>query len=183
MGLIMHWLGKPGAMKALKTARNLLADVTPLKTNCGRLCGGACCEADETGENGMLLFPYEETFYTNRIEGFAFHLENDNTLMKNGKRLVCEGTCPREHRPLSCRLFPLRIAMATDETGAFTRARAEIDPRAWAVCPLPEEGGLRALNPEFIKAVEAAGDVLLQNVYMLEALHNEQRFLDEMRKL
>ncbi len=183
MSIIMHFIGKRGALQVLEKARGLLETVTPLKTNCGRLCDGACCQSDETGENGMLLFPYEEYFYKKPIEGFPFRLEKDDTLIKAGYRLVCEGHCPRQHRPLACRLFPLRIRMDSDATGAHTRAVAEIDPRAWAVCPLPEEGGLRALSPAFIQAVEAAGNALIENVYMLEALGNEQRALDEMRRL
>ena len=27
----------------LRDARSVLQEVTPLKTDCGRLCGGACC--------------------------------------------------------------------------------------------------------------------------------------------
>ena len=157
----------------LSEAREKLSALTPLKTNCGKLCGGACCEPDESGENGMLLFPYEEELYREPIEGFPFHLIDDDTLFKGGKRFVCEGRCSREHRPLACRLFPLRIRLESDETGDETKARAELDPRAWAVCPLLEQGGMRAMSQEFIQAVENAGDALAKNVYMLEALHNE----------
>ncbi|MEG1472022.1 MAG: hypothetical protein RSD76_06230, partial [Clostridia bacterium] len=70
MPILMPFLSRPAAVKVLSAARELLADVTPLKTNCGKLCGGACCQADESGENGMLLFPFEETFYEKPIEGF-----------------------------------------------------------------------------------------------------------------
>lgn len=183
MAILMNLLMRRGAVKTLTRARALLEELTPLKGNCGRLCGGACCQADETGENGMLLFPFEEELYKKPIEGFAFHLVPDDTLLKGGKRLVCEGTCPREHRPLACRLFPLRIRLVCDELGENTRAVAELDPRAWYVCPLLEQGGLRAMSRDFISAVEKAGDVLSQNVYMLETLENEQRLIDEMRRL
>lgn len=183
MAIILNALGKPGALKALRQARAELETLTPLKINCGKFCGGACCEPDETGENGMLLFPFEEELYKEPIEGFAYHMVDDDTLFKGGKRFVCEGSCPREHRPLACRLFPLRIRLETDETGDETHAVAELDPRAWCVCPLLERGGLRGMSGEFVAAVERAGDILAQNVYMLEALHNEQRLLDEMRQL
>lgn len=182
MGMVMKWLGRPGAVRALGRARTLLENSTPLKTDCGKLCGGACCQSDDTGDNGMLLFPYEEAFYWKPIPGFPFRLLPDDTLVRDGFRLVCEGSCPRIYRPLACRLFPLRIRMVCDPLGEDTQAVAEIDPRAWAVCPLPEEGGLRALSPAFVEAVEQAGNALLSNVYLLEALHNEQRLLDEMRQ-
>ena len=181
MGLIMKALGRPGARKALEAARAETETLTPLKMNCGRLCGGACCQDDESGQNGMLLFPYEETFYAKPIPGFAFRLLPDDTLVKGGKRLVCRGSCPREHRPLACRLFPLRVRVEGD--GDQAHAVAELDPRAWAVCPLLEKGGLRAMSGDFIAAVERAGNCLIGNVDMLEALYREQSMLDEMRRL
>ena len=183
MGIVTSWMESPRAQKLLKEARGFFEEVTPLKTNCGKLCDGACCTSDETGENGMLLFPFEDKFYQKPIEGFPFRLMPDDTLYKGGFRLVCEGTCLREHRPLGCRIFPLRICLASDEAGFETHAKAEIDPRAWAVCPLPEMGGLRAMNPAFVEAVRQAGEILLKDVYMLEALSNEQKYLDEMRRL
>ena len=169
----------------LSEAREKLSALTPLKTNCGKLCGGACCQPspDDDGENGMLLFPFEDSFYQKPIEGMPFHLVEDDTLFKGGKRFVCEGQCVREHRPLACRIFPLRMRLEVNEKTEETHVKAEIDPRAWCVCPLLEQGGLRAMSQDFVKAVEAAGDILCQNVHMLEALHNEQRLLDEMRRL
>ena len=168
-------------MNLLNEARALLQDVTPLKINCGKLCGGACCQPspDDDGENGMLLFPGEEAFYAEPIEGMPFHLADDNTLFEGGKRFVCEGKCSREHRPLACRIFPLRMRMEADQQ----HVTAEIDPRAWCVCPLLEQGGLRAMSQDFTKAVEAAGNLLCQHEQMREALRNEQLLLDEMRRL
>lgn len=185
MAIIMNMLAKPGAVKALTEARDALRELTPLKINCGRLCGGACCEPspDDDGENGMLLFPFEDSFYQEPIEGMPFHLVDDDTLFKGGKRFVCEGKCAREHRPLACRIFPLRMRVETDEATEEVRVIPEIDPRAWCVCPLLEQGGLRAMSGDFIKAVQTAGEALVGNVYMLEALLNEQRLIDEMRQL
>ena len=52
--------------EALLAARALLADVTPLRTDCGRCCGAACCAPDEDGQGGMLLFPGEEALFRGR---------------------------------------------------------------------------------------------------------------------
>ena len=49
--------------EALEKARELLENVTPLKTDCGKVCGGRCCRPLEAEETGMLLFPGEEDFY------------------------------------------------------------------------------------------------------------------------
>jgi len=182
-GRLMEMLAAPFALKKLEAARAMLGDVTPLTRDCGRLCGAACCQPDETGDNGMLLMPFEERLYVKPIEGFPFRLVEDDRLFKGGKRLVCQGVCPREHRPLACRVFPLRMKVVTGGEDGGAHVEAEIDPRAWAVCPLPEEGGLRAVRAEFIRQVEAAGNLLCTNVYMLEALLNEQRMIDELRRL
>ena len=169
----------------LSDAREKLSALTPLKTNCGKLCGGACCQPspDDDGENGMLLFPFEDSFYKEPIEGMPFHLVDDDTLFKGGKRFVCEGKCSRGDRPLACRIFPLRMKVETNEETEETCVKAEIDPRAWCVCPLLEQGGMRSMSQAFVKAVEDAGNVLVKNTCMLEALYNEQRLLDEMRQL
>lgn len=184
MSFFMPLISRPAALRTLKDAYAILGELTPLKTNCGKLCGAACCQSDEEegGENGMLLFPYEEWFYRKPIKDFPFHLVDDDTLFKGGKRLVCEGSCPRERRPLACRLFPLRIRLNPQEDGAKTEVIPEIDPRSWVCCPLPEMGGLRAMSSEFVEAVRKAGERLIQNTDMLEALYNEQRLMDEMRK-
>ena len=179
MRKLLGILAAPLLLRRVRKARELLENETPLRIDCGRLCEGACCRADESGENGMLLYPFEERLYRKPIDGFAFHLVDDDTLFKGGKRLVCEGTCPREHRPLACRIFPLRIRLQYDEMGAHTHAVAELDPRSRAVCPLPTEGGLQAMRPEFVQAVEAAGNALCGSVYMIEALDNEQKLVDE----
>lgn len=49
--------------------------------------------------------------------------------------------------------------------------------------PAAGAGRLRAMDQAFIAAVARAGDALIQNVSMLEALYNEQRLIDEMRQL
>lgn len=163
--------------EAVLLARAELETLTPLRGNCGRYCGAACCDADETFENGMLLLPYEDELYDEPIEGFPFHLRPDNTLYLGGKALVCEGECRREARPFACRVFPLRLRVSEDNV------KAELDPRAWAVCPLCERGGVKGMSAEFVAAAERAGRILLENPVIKKALLREQKTLDESRHL
>ncbi|MBQ9264530.1 MAG: hypothetical protein IJ189_10070 [Clostridia bacterium] len=154
------------ALKAVIAARELLAQVTPLKQDCGRYCGGACCQSDEDGQGGMLLFPGEETLYRDLPEGFS--LMRDDAVLKNAWLLQCEGFCNREDRPLSCRLFPLLP----------TRTGCKMDWRGWAVCPLMAHGKT-GLNPAFTAAVKEAGKILYsceEHAALLDAIHqyNEQ---------
>lgn len=183
MGFFLDRILGPKTLKTVVAARELLAEETPLTRDCGGLCGRACCQADETGLNGMLLYPFEHKLYEKPIEGFAYTLHRDDTLYKGGYRLVCEGHCPREHRPLACRMFPLRTRLTLDEGTGETGCVAELDPRAWAVCPLLEAGGLRAMREGFAGAVGKAGKLMYANTYLLEAMLSEQRLLDEMRGL
>ena len=166
-------------LSLLRQARDLLQNLTPLRNNCGGYCGAACCKADESGENGMLLFPGEEKFYEK--PSFACRLFPDDTLFHGGKRLVCEGICRREERPLACRLFPLRLKVR--EKDGTLLVKPEIDPRSWCVCPLPERGGMRGMDPAFTQACLQAGKLLLKDAALREALQNEQRMLDETRVL
>ena len=145
----------------IQRAYEILADRTPMLTDCGLLCGAACCQPDEDGQGGMLLFPGEEALYEALPDGFS--IREDDAVLPDMKLLICDGVCERENRPLSCRLFPLLP----------TRTGAKMDRRAWAVCPLMESGK-RGLNPAFVEAVKEAGKVLYacpEHAAFLDALH------------
>lgn len=145
----------------LLAAREILENVTPLKTDCGRYCGGACCQSDEDGQGGMLLFPGEEALYEPLPEGFS--LQRDNAVMSGAWLLTCEGVCERNKRPLSCRLFPLLP----------TRTGVKLDRRGWAVCPLMASGKA-GLSPIFVRAVREAGRILYADetcAAFLDAIH------------
>lgn len=149
------------ALEAVLACRELLRDVTPLKTDCGRVCGGACCQGDEEGRGGMLLFPAEEACYATLPNDFA--IQWDDSVMPGLRLLTCSGVCDRSMRPLSCRIFP----MLPSPKGA------KMDRRAWAVCPLMEYGR-RGLNPDFVDRVNQAGRILYacpEHVAFLDALH------------
>ena len=55
---------------AVSAAREKLKNVTPLKKDCGRVCGARCCRPLEGEETGMLLFPGEAEAYADR-EGWT----------------------------------------------------------------------------------------------------------------
>ena len=155
----------------LNEARKLLEDVTPLKTDCGRVCGGACCSSLEGETTGMLLFPGEEDFYED-AEGFSFQP------VPGGLLVICSGRCDRTQRPLACRLFPLLPLMREDGI------HVAMDARARAVCPLSRHGK-DALNPAFVEAVRQAGELLakdLQQAAFLRQLTQEHDELTALRR-
>lgn len=136
------------ALQAVQAARDILKDVTPMKTDCGRVCGAACCQADEDGQGGMLLFPGEEALYAVLPEGFE--ILPDDSVIPGGKLLVCQGHCLRDMRPLSCMFFPLRPTFKGD---------VRMDRRGLYVCPLAE-CGVGGLNPDFVAAARQAAETL-----------------------
>lgn len=122
----------------------ILGDLTPLHVDCGVLCGGACCKGDS--ETGMRLFPHEES-----------------TLpvapLRGGDRLaVCDGSCDRNRRPLSCRIFP--FFPVVDERG---RVFVETDDRARRLCPLLVHADELVFDPRFFRAVKRVGKILVRD--------------------
>ena len=154
--------------EALKEARELLETVTPLKRDCGRLCGARCCATLEGEETGMLLFAGEEALYAGKPGWKLRETER-------GMLAVCPGTCAREERPLSCRIFPLM-----PEAGADGSIRVRMDERARAVCPLSWQV-LSALDPAFIEAVREAGERLKADPGTAETLERLEREQEELR--
>lgn len=157
---------------AVSAAREKLNQATPLKQDCGRVCGARCCRPLEGEETGMLLFPGEADAYAGK-PGWQVREA------ARGNLVICPGTCERDERPLSCRLFPLLPVIADD--GGI---RVVTDLRAKAVCPLARQGK-SAMDPAFIEAVREAGELLAQNdeqAMFLELLADEQEQMKELRK-
>ncbi len=156
--------------QALITARELLKDVTPLRRDCGRVCGARCCRPLEGEDTGMLLFPGEEEAYRQK-EGWEIRPLNE------GQLLVCAGSCARQERPLSCRLFPLLPLPAADGG-----VRPVMDARARAVCPLVRHG-LIGLDPAFVAAVKAAGEALMRSETQAAFLRRLEREQQEWKQI
>lgn len=127
----------------LLRACEIIGDATPLWTDCGEICGGACCQTDDEGEGGVFLFPGEEDLLEDcpwgSVEYHSF-----------APVLVCDGPCDRDRRPLACRIFPL-----TPVRGKNGRWTVRLDVRARPMCPLVSHG-LSGLDPDFTRRVRDA---------------------------
>lgn len=120
-------------------AFSILGNFTPLKADCGQLCGQNCCKGDEN--TGMLLFPGEETKL--------------NVIEKDGRRLaVCNGKCDRNERPLSCRIFPFFPVIRNG------RVRAVPDLRGINVCPMLAHLDEIKFSRRFLRRIEKVGELL-----------------------
>ena len=145
-----------------KTNR-LLQDATPLRTDCGVLCGKRCCKGDD--ETGMLLFPNEPTMLR---------------VLQNGSRrvAVCGGVCDRNTRPLGCRLFPF---FPYCERGG--RIRVRIDPRGEAICPLVRVQEDVLFSHRFLHRVRRAGELLCRDEQCRAFLQETQREIEQQQAL
>ena len=150
----------------LEQAYAAIGDLTPMLTDCGALCGAACCQCDEDGQGGVHLFPGEADRLRNR-EWVARIAPGSFAPV-----MTCAGVCERAERPLGCRIFPLTPVRGRD--GCWT---VRLDARARAMCPLVNSG-IGGLNPEFSRAVRRAlrilardpeGDAFLEGWAALEA--------------
>lgn len=141
------------ATEAVLMARELLNKATPMRFDCGFLCGEACCAASEAGE-GMLLFPGEKELYATMPEGFSIVRDIG---AQNAWLLICGGTCRREDRPLSCRMFPLIPYIRRQPDGLS--AGVAMDVRAWPICPLMENG-IKGCAQSFVETLGQAARVL-----------------------
>ena len=156
---------------ALSEARKKLEHVTPLKKDCGRICGARCCRSLDGEETGMLLFPGEAEAYEGKPGWKVLPAAR-------GDLVICPGTCGRDERPLSCRLFPLLPVI-----GDSGEVRVITDLRAKAVCPLARQGK-SAVDPDFAEAVREAGEILAaedEQAVFLDMLEEEQSELKELR--
>ena len=142
-----------------------IGDLTPMLTDCGALCGAACCHTDDDGQGGVHLFPGEAA----RLK--ACDWVDRTTPGSFAPVMMCAGHCERDKRPLGCRIFPL-----TPVRGKNGKWTVRMDARARAMCPLTQSG-INGLNPDFVKAVRDAlriiaedpeGDAFLEKWHALE---------------
>ncbi len=155
--------------KIIEKCYDILRRETPLRFDCGKLCGGFCCKGDEN--TGMILFAGEEKFLDPSIK----IKENDGV-----KYAVCNGSCNRNKRPLSCRIYPLFPYIKEKNEKKYIEVGLDFR----AKCPLTSCE--YKFNRRFVKTVGRAGKYLLLNEETAEPLFEiseASRECEELRKL
>lgn len=172
----------------------MLDEVSPIDTDCGLLCGAACCNCDngespdailsDAGDDadfemGIYLLPGEEQVFTGDEEWLKWgHLaaedfEFPESWSGDVHFLEClvAPHCPREKRPLQCRFFPLTPHL--DEDGFLTLI---YQPEALPYeCPLITEE--IPLNQDFIEATFRTWTILIEDplIYDLVEMDSQNR--------
>ena len=152
---------------------------TPLKVDCGQLCGCACCKGEDSG---MFLFPGEKEVYQ-LLNPDDFRIEmSDLSYSYNGKDyktpiLFCNGHCDRYMRPLACRIFPLTPIITDDK-----KIDIIIDPRAKSLCPLAKTLYLDEYDQDFVKSIKKAFVLLAKNKHVYAFLEEYTKYINEFKK-
>lgn len=152
---------------------------TPLAVDCGQLCGGACCEGDDSG---MFLFPGERAVY-NLLKPEGFRIEmSDLEYTYDGKThktpiIFCNGDCDRYVRPLACRIFPLIPVF--DENG---KLEIITDPRAKKLCPLAKTLFMEEYDEAFVDAVKKAFILLIKNKQVYSFMQEYTKYINEFKR-
>jgi hypothetical protein len=138
----------------------LLEEITPLLEDCGQLCNKRCCSLEESGR-GVFLFPGEEMIFENDKSWCQIRTASEANSHYTGVGsliLDCIGECPREKRPLVCRIFPM--APYLDQKGNL---EIIFDTEAFFICPLVRLGDKASLNPVFLERVRLVWLDLINN--------------------
>ena len=127
-----------------------LNDITPLQIDCGELCGSRCCSR-EVGE-GIFLFPGEAVMFENK--SYWGNIKK----IKGMDAVVCDGYCPRDERPLVCRLFPLF---------PYISKEGELELRFYSpmslYCPLIQLNDYSFFDPDYFDEVQEIAEILSSN--------------------
>lgn len=148
-------------------AKALLSDTTPLLTDCGLLCGHACCKPNGDAGETVWLFPEEESLPMDWGKKQKTKMPVTGTIVTS---LWCEKPCKRESRPFQCMIFPL-VPYYSEKKQAWS---VRMDRRAFALCPLTAYGK-KGLNPEFVNRCELA-------VRMIAETEAGERFLEALAR-
>lgn len=140
--------------------RHSLADF-----DCGDLCGKLCCCYLAAGddESGVELlpgeednFPLEAEWHKPRFLSQSLYEYPPDWIGRSGLfQIKCLKACPREKRPVNCRLFPFQLYREGD--GYYL---ALIGAGCQYICALIEKPEL--INQKFVESVKEAAALLLE---------------------
>lgn len=158
------------AKKLYSHLYKLLDNATPIGVDCGQLCGAACCKGDV--ETGMYLFPFEECMYDGTEDWIKIY---DSDFIFEGKSVkiaICNGTCHRKKRPLSCRIFPL---FKCD-------GKLKNDFRAVHICPLAAGNiTLEEYDKTFVENTTKVFNILSKFGIMKKYIAETEKIIDEFK--
>ncbi|MDD4297434.1 MAG: hypothetical protein PHC69_10855, partial [Ruminiclostridium sp.] len=110
-----------------------------------------------------------------------FNIIDSNISLLNGykiKYLTCSGHCPRECRPLSCRIFP--VIPYINELG---RMEFRLDLRSLRTCPIAYKSDEYVIDESFIENLYLAFPPLLKDKQVVEFIEILSSQYDELAEI
>lgn len=132
--------------KKILKGYEILEKNTPLSTDCGLICNNKCCKGND--DDGMLLFPGEKEIFENNKDFTVYFDERYDCYA-----VRCNGSCNRNERPLSCRIFPYMIYKKASEQPTVAP-----DIRALNFCPILNHKYY--INKRFLRALRITSKYL-----------------------
>jgi hypothetical protein len=123
----------------------------------------------------MCLFPGEEVMFEE--DGNFLKIRNEKLQDTDVLFAVCNGTCSRKFRPLSCRIFPYTPYL--EEGGRLTIIE---DPRARYMCPLLMESVEFKIDRMFRRNILNAFRLIIQDDDIRNHVHLISGVLNEYMK-
>lgn len=163
----------------------MLDEVSPIPSDCGEMCGAACCTQEYTQgegpEMGIYLLPGEDKLHTPREDWLEWTDERaeDYEFPDSWRGVVhfvrCKTppSCPREKRPIQCRTFPLTPYLDEEDQLSLLYNDWELPYH----CPLIDEE--IPLNEDFIEATYRAWEILLRDPLIYDLVKMDSKIRDE----
>lgn len=154
-----------------KRAYRILENCTPLRIDCGLICGRKCCFGDRN--TGMHLYPGEESVLSSPESGF---LKIRKEIFAETEILfaVCGGQCERRLRPLACRIYP--YVPYLDGSG---RLSVIADPRAKYICPILTESVGLITDLRFLRNIRRVFELMIEDPEIRKYIQTLSVELDE----
>ncbi len=157
-----------------------LLDIPAIDSDCGDLCGQRCCQEYEPGV-GMYLLPGEEVMFSGREPWlkWSYKSARHHDVPESWRGLVafvvCNGTCPREKRPVQCRTFPLMPYLSREGELSVRLDRLT----GSLICPLVRNPEQHPLSSQFVERVLDAWSILIRDPLVRDDVVLQSRRLDE----
>ncbi len=172
---------------------SLLNKVSPLPKDCGQLCSAACCNCGGDGSSedsldfdmGIYLLPGEEKIFTMKEDWLKWSIEyaEDFEFPASwfGKvyfvRCKTPPHCPREIRPLQCRIYPLSPYLTEKGELRMILSVADVPYQ----CPLIEDK--MPLQKSFIKATHTVWKHLIRDPLIYDLVQMDSKAIRKNKKI
>lgn len=183
MPVIMKLLSRRDALRALENARKGAGRCNPAQTGLRPPVRGRLLSTGRNRTQWHAAVSFRGNVLSPAHRGFPLPARGRRHALQRRQAPGVRGNLPPRTPAPGLPHLSAAHPRAGRRAGRSCALHGGAGPARMVRMPAAGAGRLRAMDQAFIAAVARAGDALIQNVSMLEALYNEQRLIDEMRQL